>query len=266
MKLVDVHAHLDHALFRKDLDKVIERAKKNGVVAIVTSGVNHPSNLAAQKIAKKYDIVKWSFGMYPIDLLGLGPDEVGIERQTTPIDLDSEFEFIKKHKNEIVSIGEVGLDYHWDNKMHGQQKANFQKIIDFAEKIKKPMIIHSRKAEADVFEMLESSKLKRNKIILHCFEARKHILKQAIDKGYKFTIPCTVVKLQHFQNMVQWANISQLLTETDCPWLSPFPDKRRNEPSFAAGSVRKIAELKQMDAEETANNILKNYFDVFGTI
>ncbi len=266
MKLVDVHAHLDHVLFKKDLNEVIERAKKNGVVAIITSGVNHPSNLNAWKIAGKYDIVKWSFGMYPIDLLGLGSDEAGIKRQAAPIDLDSEFEFIKKHKNEIISIGETGLDYHWDKEKHDEQKANFQKIIDFVEKIKKPMIIHSRKAEADVFEMLESSKLKKNRIILHCFEARKHILKQAIDRGYKFTIPCTVVKLQHFQNMVQWANISQLLTETDCPWLSPYPDKQRNEPSFVMESIKKIAELKQMDAEETANNILKNFFEVFGTL
>lgn len=265
MKLVDVHAHLDHLLFKKDLDEVVKRAKESGVVAIISSGVNHPSNLRVMEISEKYGIVKWSFGMYPIDLLGLGVDETGIERQTTPIDLNSEFEFIKKNRDEIVSIGEVGLDYHWDKEHHAKQKESFQRIIDFAEKIKKPVLIHSRKAEADVFQMLESSRLKKNKIVLHCFEARKHILKKAVENNYRFTIPCTVIKLQHFQNLVQMANISQLLTETDCPWLSPYPDKR-NEPAFVIGSVKKIAELKQLDVEETANNILKNYFDIFGTV
>lgn len=264
MKLVDVHAHLDHLLFKKDLNEVVKRAKESGVIAIVSSGINHPSNLGVMEISKRYDIIKWSFGMYPIDLLGLS-EECGLERQTTPINLDEEFDFIKRHKNQIVSIGEVGLDYHWDREHHAKQKGNFQKIIDFVEKIKKPIIIHSRKAEADVFEMLESSKLKRDRIVLHCFEARKHILKKAIENNYRFTIPCTVVRMQHFQNLVKMASTSQLLTETDCPWLSPYPDKR-NEPAFVIESVKKIAELKQLDAEETANNILKNYFDVFGTL
>ncbi len=265
MKLVDVHAHLDHALFKNDLDNVIERAKKAGVVAIVTSGINHPSNLTCQKIAAKYPLVKWSFGLYPIDLLGIIPDETGLERQITPIDLERELQFIRDDKDQIISIGEVGLDYHWDKERHDEQRANFQKIIEFCEKIKKPVIIHSRKAEADVFDMLESSKLKKGKIVMHCFEARKHILKKAIASGYRFSIPCTVAKLQHFQQLVEMANVSQLLTETDCPWLSPYPDRRRNEPAFVADAIKKIAEIKQMDAEETANNILKNYFDVFGT-
>lgn len=265
MKLVDVHAHLDHALFKNEMDSVIERAKKAGVVAIVTSGINRPSNLACQRIAAKYNIVKWSFGLYPIDLLGMIPDETGLERQTTPIDLEKELQFIKDNKDKIISIGEVGLDYHWDKHCHTRQKANFQRIIEFCEKIKKPVIIHSRKAEADVFDMLESSRLKKSGVIMHCFEARKHILKKAIANGYRFSIPCTVVKLQHFQQLVGMANISQILTETDCPWLSPYPGKK-NEPGFVAESIKKIAEIKQMDAEETANNILKNYFEVFGTL
>ena len=118
--LVDVHCHLNHELFKKDLDAVIKRSVDKGVKAIVCSGVNHPTNVEILKIAAKYDVVKCTAGLYPIDLLGLGPDESGITRQTTPIDLDDEFEFIKKNK--FVGIGEFGLDYHWSKKEDEHKK------------------------------------------------------------------------------------------------------------------------------------------------
>lgn len=264
MKLVDVHCHLNHEKFKKDLDAVIERAKKAGMKAVVCSGVNHPTNLEALELAKKYDIVKVSLGLYPIDLLGLGPDEVGLTRQTEKIDLDEELEFIKKHKGEIVAVGECGLDYHWSRKEeeHKKQGENFQKIIDFVRKLKKPLIVHSRRAEFDVFEMLESSSIKKSNVVLHCFEGRKHLLKKAADAGYNFTIPCNIIKLQHFQTLAGIAELGQLFTETDAPWLSPFPGER-NEPAFVAETIKKIAEIKKISKEKAAERIWKNYQNLF---
>ena len=258
--LVDVHCHLNHELFKKDLDAVIKRSVDKGVKAIVCSGVNHPTNVEILKIAAKYDVVKCTAGLYPIDLLGLGPDESGITRQTTPIDLDDEFEFIKKNK--FVGIGECGLDYHWSKKEeeHKKQRENFFKIISFAEKLKKPIVIHSRKAEADVISMLESSSLK--KVILHCFEGRKHLIEKAIDKGYSFSIPCNIIKLQHFQAVVERAPMQQLLTETDSPWLGPVAVER-NEPFNVLGTVQKISEIKKITAEECGNLIFMNYQRMF---
>jgi TatD DNase family protein len=260
MKLVDVHCHLTHEKFKTDFGAVIERAKKAGVKAIVCSGVNHPTNLEALGLAKKYDIIKASLGLYPIDLLGLSTDETGLTRQTEKIDLDKELDFIKKHNEEIVGVGECGLDYHWSKKEeeHKKQKENFQKIIDFVIKLKKPLIVHSRRAEFDAFEMLESSSIKKNMVILHCFEGRKHLLKKATDAGYNFTIPCVIVRLQHFQTLVEIAELGQIFTETDAPWLSPFPGKR-NEPAFVARTVKKIAEIKKISQEEAAGQIWENY-------
>lgn len=258
--LVDVHCHLNHELFKNDIDDVIKRSREKGVKAIICSGVNHPTNLQALELSKKYDIVKCTLGLYPIDLLGLMPDETGLARQINPINLDEEFEFIKKNKNNIVGVGECGLDFHWDKKFHEKQKENFSKIISFVEKLGKPIVIHSRKAEPDVLEMLQSSKLK--KVVLHCFEGRKHIVKSAIDSGYSFSIPCNIIKLQHFQSLVERAPIQQLLTETDAPWLSPFPGIR-NEPANVIESVKKIAEIKKITAEETENLIFMNYQRMF---
>lgn len=258
--LVDVHCHLTHKLFENDLDDVIKRNISKGVKAIICSGVNPTDNLKVISICSKYDIVKASLGIYPIDALGLGPDETGIVRYHGKIDLDSEFEFFKKNKDKIISIGEVGLDYKMDLKHHDEQKENFSKIIDFCEKFKKPIVVHSRKAEADVIDMLSSSKLK--KVILHCFEGRKHLVGKAIDAGYSFSIPCNIIKLQHFQSIAERAPMQQLLTETDSPWLGPVPGVR-NEPFNVLGTVQKIALIKKITAEEAENLIFMNYQRMF---
>lgn len=264
MNLVDVHCHLTHEKFKKDILQVIERAKKAGVKAIVCSGINHPTNLETLELAKKHDIVKASLGLYPIDLLGLTSDETGLTRQTETIDLDKEFNFIKRHKCEIAAVGECGLDYHWSRKLeeHKQQKENFQKIIDFVVKLKKPLIVHSRRAELDAFEMLESSSIKKDKVVLHCFEGRKHLLKEAANAGYNFTIPCNIIKLQHFQTLTDIADLRQLFTETDAPWLSPFLGKM-NEPAFVVESIKKIAEIKKKKQKDVAEQIWKNYQKIF---
>jgi len=121
MILIDDHCHLMHKLYT-DVDAVIERAKKAGVKAIICSGVNPTTNRQALEIAKKYDIVRVSLGIYPVDALGLAPDESGLARQTEPIDLDEEFDFIKKNKDDIAAVGEVGLDYHWVKDAELQKK------------------------------------------------------------------------------------------------------------------------------------------------
>lgn len=265
MPLVDIHSHLTHELFKNDLDQVIDRAKKAGFKAILVSGVNPANNREVLGLVKKYDLLKASLGIYPIDALGLGPDETGLARHQGPINLEKEFAFFKEHKDEIISIGEVGLDYHWSKKPeeHQKQKQNFQKIIDFTEKIKLPLIIHSRRAEVDVFEMLESSNLKKEKVILHCFEARKHILKKAIDRNYKFTIPCAIVKLQHFQTLAELAPLTQIFTETDAPWLSPYKEQRRNEPAFIVETIKKISEIKKLPEPEIEKQIYQNFEKTF---
>jgi len=264
MILVDIHAHLDHAKFRDDLDQVINRARKAGVKAIITSGVNSATNRLVLGIAKKYDIVNASFGLYPIDALAKelekGEAVSGFVRDVKAIDVDAELEWIKENKDKCVAVGECGLDYKWVTGKEKEQKEIFQKVIDLVEKIDKPIIIHSRKAELDAVEMLESSRIK--KIVLHCFQGRKHLIKRAADNGWYFSVPPVVVRLQHFQILSEIVNINQLLTETDAPYLSPYPGER-NEPALVIEAIKKIAEIKEMDPEEVANNIWMNYERVF---
>ena len=257
--LVDVHCHLDHEKFKADLDEVIDRAKKAKVTHILTSGVNVKSNRNALELSRKYDIVHFSAGLYPIDLLG-DVDVEGMPRQMEPINMDDEFKFIQDHKEEVMSIGEVGLDGKYCADQMPQQKKNFEKIISFVEKIDKPIVIHSRKAEKDVIDLLESSSLKR--VNLHCFMGNKKLIQRAADLGYSFSIPSIILKLQHFQMLVEMVSTSQLLTETDAPWLSPYTEKK-NEPAFITETIKKIAEIKKMTTLEVEKNIFMNFQKLF---
>ena len=270
MLLVDVHCHLDHDKFKEDLPQVIERAKKAGLKAIVAAGVNSQSNRFVLELAKKYDVVKASPGLYPIDALGKenvpeiegAADESGLPRQTIPIDVDAELEWIAKNKDSIISVGEVGLDYKFikDEKLREKMRDNFRKIIKTVEKLNKPIIVHSRDAEQDVIEILEKSKLK--KVVLHCFSGKKSLIKRAADNGWSFSVPAVITRLQHFQTLVGMVNINQLLTETDAPWLSPV-SMQRNEPANVVETIKKIAEIKGFNVEETADSIFMNYKRMF---
>ncbi len=263
MNLVDIHCHLNHDRLKDNLDNVIKRAKETGVKVIITSGVNVPTNREVLKLAEKYDIVKCSLGIYPIDALNIhieALDEVGLTRQAEPFDVDKELEFIEKNKHNIVALGECGMDFKYLKEHEKKQRENFQKVINTVEKIKKPIIVHSRSAEEACIEMLESSNLK--KVIMHSFGGRKSLIKRAADNGYTFSIPPVITRLQHFETVVSLVNISQLLTETDAPWLSPVPGVR-NEPKNVIESVKRIAKIKKFTVEETANSIFLNYQRMF---
>ena len=140
------------------------------------------------------------------------------------------------------------------------QKQVFEKVLETAKKLKKPIIIHSRKAEQDALDILESSGYK--KVIMHCFSGRKHLVKRAYDLGYYFSIPTSVVYIKHFQDIAVQTDIKQLFCETDAPYMSPFRGKR-NEPSFVVEAYKKIAGIKQKSIKETADIIFGNYGEVF---
>lgn len=243
--LVDVHAHMTFPEFKPDFNKVIERAKAAGVISIITSGTSIQSNQEALELSKKFDIIKPSFGAYPTEL--------------NLKNIDEQLEFIKKHKKDIVAVGECGMDFK-EAENFDEQKKCFEQVIELAEKINKPIIIHSRKAEKECLDLLESSKKK--KVILHCFSANMKLVQRAYDLGYYFSIPTVITRLIHFQEVVKRVSIDRILTETDAPYLSPFQFKR-NEPSFIVETIKKISEIKKLEKEEVEKLIFMNYKQIF---
>jgi TatD DNase family protein len=140
-------------------------------------------------------------------------------------------------------------------------KERFEKFIELSEKKNIPIIVHSRRAELDCIDMLESSSSR--KVVMHCFMGRKHLVKRIVDNGWSLSIPCILGKLHQLQENVAMTPTSQILTETDAPYLSPFPDIKRNEPRFVEGTVRKIAEIKKIDPDEASKIIFQNYQRLF---
>ncbi|MDA1196995.1 MAG: TatD family hydrolase [Nanoarchaeota archaeon] len=242
---IDIHCHLDVEQFEKDLGQVIKNAEQADLKVILTNGTNSDSNKAALKLAKKYDLVRAALGIYP--------------EHAHELDVDQEIEFIKKHKDEIVAIGEVGLD-GIDKTNFEEQKKCFQKMIDLAKELDLPVVIHSRKAESVCIEMLQASKIK--KVLLHCFCGKKKLIERAAKLGYYFSVPTNVVRAENFQSLIRNVPITQLFAETDAPWLSPFKEKR-NEPAFVVESYKEIAKQKKMDPEEVKKSIFMNWQKLF---
>mgnify|MGYP001560858883 CR=1 FL=1 len=256
--LVDVHSHLDHHLLAGKIDEIIQRAKNAGLSHVVTNGINPETNRICLELSKKYDIVECAMGLYPRDALKKERENSEGKIYVSDFDVDEEIDFIRKNKNDIITISEVGLDFV--NGESKQQIDDFEKMIKLAEKLKKPIVVHSRKAELKCIEMLESSKNK--KIIMHCFSGKKSLVKRIADNGWFLTVPTIVVRSQQFQDIAKNVPISQLFCETDSPYLSPYKGQW-NEPAYIIESYKKIAEIKQMDVNEVVNNIYMNWQTVF---
>lgn len=265
--LIDVHCHLDHHFFKQDLDQVIEKAKKAGVVRIITSGIDRHTCEVALKLAKKYDIVRAALGRYPEDAL----DREGYYENNPdafPTTIDEDLEFMRKHKDDFVAIGECGLDMY-NGKHLEKQIVVFKKLIELSIELNKPIIIHSRKAEREVIEILETYKGRINpeKVILHCFSGRKSLIKIAIERNYKFSIPTNIGRAEHFQGIVDNAKLGQLFTETDAPYLSPYKNEdgsfNRNEPSYVNETIKIISKIKKITEEECKNQLFMNYQNTF---
>ena len=260
MNLVDVHCHLNHELLKPQLDAVLKRAEKAGVKSIILSGVNPEGNIDVLELAKKHPLIKASLGIYPIEAIGLGSDETGLPEHDGKINLEEQFKFIEGNISDVVAIGEVGMDFHWASKdTYDEQAANFRRIIQFAIKVNKPIVIHSRKAEEETLKLLEENNAK--KVIMHCFSGNKELTDKAIELNYYFTVPCSVTKNKTFRKLAKRIPLNKLLTETDAPYLSPREEP--NEPAFIKDSIKKIAEIKDLDEQETANLIFSNYQNIF---
>ena len=271
--LVDVHAHLDHPLLVNKIDEIVKRAENAGLKHIITNGINPETNRKCLELSRKYDIVKCAMGLYPRNALKKEIESGEYQLEAAEFDVDEEIDFIKKNKDDITAISEVGLDFV--NGEDKQQIEDFEKMINLAEELKKPIIVHSRKAEQKCIEILESSKLK--KIVMHCFTGKKSLVKRISDNGWFLTAPTIIVRSQQFQDIARNVPLSQLFCETDSPYLSPYkgvkPEHAQmrafshathwNEPAFIVESYNKIAEIKGLDINEVINNIYMNWQSIF---
>lgn len=257
-RYIDVHCHLDDAKFESDLDEVVARAKEKDIL-IVHSGINPTTNKLALELAKKYNLY-CTFGVYPIDaILKDFPDVTDdYPRDIESFAIDDALDWIEEHKESCIGIGEVGLEFkviEATSAVRDAQISNFKKIITLSQKLDLPLIIHSRGGELECTEIMED--MKCTKVVMHSFNGKKSLIKRGVANGWFFSVPPVITRLEHFTMMVKLVPLEQLLTETDAPYLSPVY-ATRNEPANVTITVKKIAEIKEMDEEVVRKQLLAN--------
>ncbi len=249
MDLFDAHTHLDLKQFAKDLEPVLERARRAGVAGLVSSSMGPESFRRTESIIQRH-------AGYVFHAAGYSPS------QATMAEAQAVAKLARNNAESLVAIGEVGLDFHWvkDEAARRAQEPRFSLFIELANDLMKPIVIHSRKAEARAVDMLEPAF--RGKVLMHCFDGPLTTARRVSDNGWYITLPAT---FDSYRNRVQAARVvplEQIMLETDGPYLSPLPG--RNEPSNIIMGCRALAKLLETDPEEVARRTTANARRFYG--
>ncbi len=252
MRIVDTHAHLQFPKFSKDLDEVVERFKNAGGVFLLNVGINLKDSKEALKVAKKYGF-KVSVGVHPHDSKDVSDDYIQ-KLQNLAMDED------------VVAIGETGLDYYRDFSPRDVQKRVFQEQIDLATLLNKPLVVHIRSAYRDAYEILSTSQLPDPPGVIHAFSADYEWALKFVKLGFLIGIggPVTYPKNEKLREVVKKIGLKNIVTETDCPYLPPQQFRgKRNEPSYVFYVLKFLAGILEMDLESVAEEIYNNTVGVF---
>lgn len=251
MNFFDSHAHYNDEKFKEDREEVIKETFENGVSHFIISGYNLESSKKAIEIANKYE------NTYAI--IGISPNDAQDANKVEQIE-----ELANKFKK-IVGIGEIGLDYYWNRENKEIQKQLFIKQIDLANKLNKPIIIHTRDAIYDTLEILKE-KVVIKKGIFHCCPLNRELVKEALNLGYYISLS-GVITFKNAKNANEIINMipeDRLLIETDSPYLSPEPLRgKRNTCINVRYVAEKIANVKGKMIEEIAEITNQNAKKVF---
>lgn len=248
-EIIDTHAHICDAVFDPDRDDMLERARAAGVSAIVAVGEDLSDARRNLAMAEAHPLLKPAAGLYPTHL-----DPEQAETMTA---------LIRKECNRLIAIGEVGLDY-WAVKEDSRKEIQmeiFTTFIELSKELNLPLNVHSRSAGRHaIARLLEQGAVK---VQLHAFDGKAGSALAAVEAGYFFSVPPSVVRSRQKQKLVKRLPLKSLLIETDSPVLGPRPDER-NEPGNAIISVSAIAGIKGIPKEEVMEAVLENTHRLYG--
>ena len=247
--LVDVHCHLTSAEFSDDLGAVLDRAHRAGVTKMICVGETAADNREVLALADGFPELLPALGHYPAHL-----DEDMADRTEA---------LIRAHRDEIVAIGEVGID-HWlakDAETRARQHQLFSRFVRLAAELDLPLSVHSRSAGHHVLTLL--TELGARRVCLHAFDGKAKYARQAAEAGFYLSVPPSVVRSPQKQRLVAAVPLSRLLLETDAPVLGPERDER-NEPANVLHSVRMVAEIKGEDSRAVREACAENTRALFG--
>ena len=254
--IIDSHCHLNYEPMSLSLKETINRANKDGVKYLLTISTEDKSFDKILEIISNYKCV---FGTY-----GIHPHEA---KNHKLIKSNNIIKKIKSNKK-IIGVGETGLDFYYNHSDKNDQIKCFEEHIIAAQISKLPIIVHTRNAEIETFEILKKYFLKKEfKILIHCFTGSKDFAFKLLDLG-AYISASGVVTFKNSQNLANTFKIipnERILVETDSPYLAPVPLRGKpNEPSFIIHTVQFLSKLKKISFDDFSNITSKNFFNLFG--
>ena len=251
--IFETHAHYDDESFNDDREALIRSLPEKGIGRIINVGASIETTKTTLELAAKYDYIYAAVGVHPEDIERLTPEDMQWLADLT-------------HRDKVVAIGEIGLDYYYDEPGRDLQKKWFARQLQVAAETQMPVIIHSRDAAKDTLDIMNEHCAWQNGGVIHCFSYSPEIAKIYLDKGFYLGIGGVVTfkNSKKLKEVVEMMPLSQMVLETDSPYLTPVPHRgKRNDSGYLTHVVDEIAALKSCDREEiiriTTENAHKLY-------
>lgn len=246
MAYFDTHAHLDDEKFSGDREDIIKKIKNEDISLVLNCGSDMHSSENSVRLAAEHDFIYAAVGVHPHDTESMTEED--IKKLTTLAD-----------EKKVVAIGEIGLDYHYDNSPRDIQKKWFARQIYLAKELNKPYIVHDREAHGDSLDIIKS--IGYTKGVMHCFSGGIELARQMLDLGFYISLagPVTFKNAKKTKEVAQFVPLEKLLIETDCPYLAPEPHRgERNDSSYVKYVAMEIAALRGMDVSSLGSACMEN--------
>ncbi len=254
MKIFDTHAHYDDVAFDGDREQLLNCLMENGIGNIINVGADIQSTRNTLLLTQQYPFVYGAAGVHPNETGELNDEQMNWLRQIA-------------RKEKIIAIGEIGLDYYWKESEPEIQKYWFIRQLELAREIKLPIIVHSRDAARDTLDIIKAERAEEIGGVIHCFSYGMELAREYLQMGFYLGIGGVITfrNAKKLKEVVKYAPLDQLVLETDCPYLSPEPNRGKRNSSLNLPYVaEQIGKIKGIPADEviaiTSRNAEKLFF------
>lgn len=252
--LIDTHVHLDFGHFEEERDQVIKRAREGGVELVINIGSNLISSRETVNLVQKFpDFIRGTVGIHPHNAQDMDGDMLRNIKELC-------------REEGIVGLGEMGLDFHYDNSPRDDQRRAFRAQLRLAREVGKPAVIHSRSAEGETVTILREEGIQEIGGVMHCFSGNQLTAEKTLEMGLyiAFGGVITFPKAHELRAIASTIPLDRLLIETDCPYLTPVPYRgKRNEPLYVGYVAEKLAEIREESLEEIISATSENARKLF---
>ncbi len=259
--IFESHAHYDDERFDSDRVELLSLMQKKNVGRIINVGSTLKSSQTSLDLAREYEFIYAALGVHPSDISCM---------EETPEGLDWIYRTAKKEKK-VVAIGEIGLDYYWDKEeeIHKKQRQRFLEQLEIAKKLDLPVIIHSRDAAKETFDIMKEAAKQGIRGVIHCYSYSPELAEEYVKLGYYIGVGGVVTfkNGKKLKETVRRIPLKRILVETDCPYMAPSPFRgERNDSTFIPYVIQEIAKLKEITQSEVEDTTAKNAYELFSRV